>query len=35
LKETANMISFRFVFREINVFALLVIVLLSIDKLFI
>ncbi|HEX9739515.1 MAG TPA: UbiA family prenyltransferase, partial [Ignavibacteriaceae bacterium] len=35
LKETANMISFRFAFREINVFALLVIVLLSIDKLFI
>ncbi|MDO8548679.1 MAG: protoheme IX farnesyltransferase [Ignavibacteria bacterium] len=35
LKETANMISFRFAFREINVFALLVIILLSIDKLFI
>ncbi len=35
LKETSNMISFRFAFREINVFALLVIVLLSIDKLFI
>lgn len=35
LKETANMISFRFAFREINVFALLVIVLLSIDKLII
>ncbi|OGU73707.1 MAG: hypothetical protein A2V93_03350 [Ignavibacteria bacterium RBG_16_34_14] len=35
LKETANMISFRFAFREINVFALLVMVLLSIDKLFI
>jgi len=35
LKGTANMISFRFAFREINVFALLVIVLLSIDKLFI
>jgi protoheme IX farnesyltransferase len=35
LKETANMISFRFAFREINVFALLVIVLLSIDKLLI
>jgi protoheme IX farnesyltransferase len=35
LKESANMISFRFAFREINVFALIVIVLLSIDKLFI
>lgn len=35
LKETSDMISFRFAFRDINAFALLVIVLLSIDKLFI
>jgi heme o synthase len=35
LKKTSNMLSFRFAFREINVFALLVIILLSIDKLII
>lgn len=35
LLKTTNMLSFRFAFREINVFALLVIILLSIDKLII
>jgi protoheme IX farnesyltransferase len=33
LKANANMLSFRFAFREINVFALAVVILLSIDKL--
>jgi protoheme IX farnesyltransferase len=35
LLKSTNMISFRFAFREINAFALLVIILLSIDKLII
>jgi protoheme IX farnesyltransferase len=35
LKETVNILSFRFAFRDINLFALLVIILLSIDKLII
>jgi protoheme IX farnesyltransferase len=35
LRKTANVLSFRFAFREINVFALVIIVLLSIDKLII
>lgn len=35
LKNTANNLSFRFAFREINIFALAVVILLSIDKLFI
>lgn len=35
LRKTADALSFRFAFREINVFALIIIVLLSIDKLII
>jgi protoheme IX farnesyltransferase len=33
LKSTGNRLSFRFAFREINIFALLVVILISIDKL--
>ena len=33
LRKTTNALSFRFAFREINVFALVIIILLSIDKL--
>jgi heme o synthase len=35
LRTSVNMMSFRFAFREINIFALAVVILLSIDKLFV